>query len=373
MSEKLNIQDIARLANVSTGTVSRVLNNKPDVSPATRERILRIVEEQGYVPSSTAVGLVSGRSRLISVLVPALTWPLIPEMMVKVAEIVEGTPYEIVLYSISSSNHLSDCGKVIDRILATRLTAGMLAIFPGQSAQHLTHLQRQGFPVVLIDDQHAPVEGVPWIGVDNRGGAYEATRYLIALGHQRIACIQGPMKYKVSRDRYQGYQDALRDAGIPLDPALVLEGDFMLSGGRQGARELLARPKSERPTAIFAQSDLMAYGVMSAAAEFGLSIPKDISLMGFDDNPSSAHMQPALTTVQQPCTEMGQQAIELLLQLIEEPHLYYRQQPEDKKQDLTEYAPRIQLPTNLMIRDTCRKLSKRALQTPDRHQQAVSG
>ncbi|GCE16309.1 LacI family DNA-binding transcriptional regulator [Dictyobacter kobayashii] len=373
MAEKINIQDIARLANVSTGTVSRALNNKPDVNPETRERILRIVEEQGYVPSSTAIGLVSGRSRLISVLVPALTWPLVSELMLKVAEIVEASSYEIVLYSISSSNHLRDCGKVIDRILATRMTAGLLAIFPGQSAQHLTQLQRHSFPVVLVDDQNPPIEGIPWIGADNRGGAYEATRYLIGLGHQRIACIQGPMKYKVSNDRYQGYKDALQEAGIPLDPALVLEGDFMPVGGNKCARTLLTLPKAERPTAIFAQSDLMAYGVMSAASEFGLSIPKDISLVGFDDNPSSAHMQPALTTIQQPFGAMGQQAIELLLQLIEQPRLYYQGPYENKRQILSEHAPRIQLPTSLMIRDTCRKLPKRVSHTSYRHKQAMSG
>ncbi|GCE25078.1 LacI family transcriptional regulator [Dictyobacter alpinus] len=359
MAKKINIQDVARLANVSTGTVSRVMNNKPDVNPETRERILRIVAEQGYVPSVTATGLAVGHNHLISVLVPALTWPLIPEMMLKIAEIVEDSPYEIVLYSISSSNHLSDCGKVIDRILATRLTAGLLAIFPGQSAQHLTQLQRQGFPVVLIDDQNPPVEGIPWIGADNHGGSYKATHYLIALGHRRIAYIQGPMKYKVSRDRYQGYKDALQDAGVPLDPALVQEGDFMPTGGLHCAREFLARPKAERPTAIFAASDLMAYGVMSAAEEFNLSIPKDLSLIGFDDNPSSSHMRPALTTVQQPCTAMGQQAIELLLQLIKQSRMDHHQAYEIEKQILLEDTPRIQFPTSLVLRDTCKKLPKR--------------
>src|SRR5215469_4120419 len=136
MAEKLTIQDIARLANVSTGTVSRVLNNKPDVDPSTRERILQIVEERGYVPSITAAGLAVGRNRLISVLVPALTWPLVSELIGSVAEIVDALSYEIVLYSISTSNHERDCGRIIDRILATKLTAGLLAVFPGQSSQH---------------------------------------------------------------------------------------------------------------------------------------------------------------------------------------------------------------------------------------------
>jgi LacI family transcriptional regulator len=363
MAEKIKIQDIARLANVSTGTVSRVLNNKPDVDPITRERVLRIVEERGYVPSITAAGLAVGRNRLISVLVPALTWPLVSELMLKVAEIVDRTSYEIVLYSISTSNHDRDCGRVIDRILATRLTAGLLAIFPGQSAQHLRQLQQHGFPVVLIDDQNPPLAGIPWVGADNRGGAYEATRYLVGLGHRRIAYIQGPMKYKVSHDRYQGYKDALREAGVPLDPALVLEGDFMPTGGLSSARALFARPKSTRPTAVFAGSDLMAYGVMSAAAEIGLRIPKDISLVGFDDNPSSAHMRPALTTVRQPFPDMGQRAIELLLQLIEQARSAHPPSHENGRLPISEEAPRIQLPTSLVIRDTCKAPTKRASST----------
>ena len=357
MAEKITIQDVARLAKVSTGTVSRVLNNKPDVDPLTRERILRIVEERGYVPSITAAGLAVGRNRLISVLVPALTWPLVSELMLSVAEIVEETSYEIVLYSISTSNHERDCSRVIDRILATKLTAGLLAVFPGQSARHLTELHQHGFPVVLIDDQNPPVEGIPWIGADNRTGAYEATRYLIQLGHKRIAYIQGPMKYKVSHERYQGYCDALQEAALELDPLLVQEGDFMPTGGSSCARAFFTRPEAERPTAIFAGSDLMAYGVMSAAQECGLRIPEDITLVGFDDNPSSAHMQPALTTVKQPFSDMGQRAIQLLLHLIEQSRsARHGQSPHGV---LVEEAPRIQLPTSLVIRESCRALETR--------------
>ncbi|HET8913533.1 MAG TPA: LacI family DNA-binding transcriptional regulator [Ktedonobacteraceae bacterium] len=363
MAKKLTIQDIARLGNVSIGTVSRVLNNKPDVDPSTRERILRIVEEQGYVPSITAAGLAVGHNRLISVLVPALTWPMIPELMRSVAEIVDDLSYEIVLYSISSSNHERDCGKIIDRILATKLTAGLLAIHPGQSAQHLVELQKHRFPVVLIDDQNAPPDGIPWVGTDNYSGAYEATRHLLRLGHRRIATIQGPMKFKVSRDRYQGFCDALLEAGIPLDPELVLEGDFTFGGGKRCAQEFFERPLAERPTAVFAGSDQTAYGVIAAAEVCGLHIPDDIALVGFDDNPSSAHMQPALTTIRQPFSEMGQRAIRLLLSSIERSRPAHQKRIENGQQahDVIEEAQRIQLPTTLVIRDSCGASRKYAL------------
>ncbi len=231
MAEKLTILDIARIAGVSTATVSRVLNQKPDVDPATRERILRIMEEQGFIPNIAASGLAGRRSHLLGALVPSLTWPLVPELMRGIGEVVGSTSYELILYSITDVNHEKDRSDVIDRIVGTRLAAGLLAVFPGPSAKHLAELHSRDFPVVLIDDQGIPPEGTPWISVDNRVGAYEATRHLIRLGHRRIAHIQGPLKYQVSHDRYQGYCDALNEAGISLDPTLVREGDFMPPDG----------------------------------------------------------------------------------------------------------------------------------------------
>ncbi|GLV54241.1 hypothetical protein KDH_10890 [Dictyobacter sp. S3.2.2.5] len=168
---------------------------------------------------------------------------------------------------------------------------------------------------------------------------------------KRSAQIRSPGNNQVSHDRYDGYRDALQEAGIALDPALILEGDFEPSGGYSCAHALFARPLAERPTAIFAGSDLIAYGVISAAQECGLRIPSDIALIGFDDNPSSAHMQPALTTIQQPFAEMGRRAVELLLHLIDQscfPHWSQQDQP-----GLFCEIPRIQLPTSLKIRESC--------------------
>jgi LacI family transcriptional regulator len=354
MTDKLTIQDIARLANVSMGTVSRVLNNKPDVGPETRERILQIVNEQGYVPSITATGLAAGRNRLIGVLVPALTWPLIPELMRGVAEIADATSYEMVLYSISTSNHERDNSKFIDRILATKLTAGLLAIFPGQSTMHLAELHQHGFPLVLVDDQHPPTDGIAWVGTDNRKGAYEATMHLIQLGHRRIAHIQGPLKYMVSHDRYQGYCDALKQANIEFDPSLIREGDFMPTGGHSCASELFQLPPDQRPTAIFAGSDFMAYGVISAAETYGIRIPEDLALVGFDDNTLSTHMRPTLTTVRQPFYDMGQSAINLLLHLIEQAQSKRKKWYVSGHSDSTvEDGQHIHLPTELIIRASC--------------------
>jgi LacI family transcriptional regulator len=355
---KVTIQDIATQAGVSKATVSRVLNHKPDVDPVTRGRILRIVEELGFVPDIAATGLAAGRSRLIGVLVPSLTWPLIPEIMRGVAEIVEHTSYELVLYSISADTHDWDRSDVIDRILATRLVAGLLAIYPGQTAQHLRKLHRQGFPMVLLDDQEKPPEEIPWVGADQQVGAYEATRHLLQHGHRRIAHIQGPLKYKVSHDRYQGYCQALTEAGIALDPALVLPGDFLPTSGKECAHHLFSL--DERPTAIFAASDLMALGVFNAAEQYGLRVPEDLAVVGFDDIDLAAHMQPALTTVKQPLYEMGRRAVESLLQIVDAPHratdyLYTRQVLRARSSASAEEQASLHttLDTLLTIRESC--------------------
>ncbi|HEV2580564.1 MAG TPA: LacI family DNA-binding transcriptional regulator [Ktedonobacteraceae bacterium] len=356
MTKKLTIRDIAGLADVSTATVSRVLNQKPDVDPATRERILRIMEEQSFMPNIAASGLAGRRSHLLGVLTPSFTWPLIPELMRGISEVVDSTSYELILYSITDAND-KDPSDVIDRIVRTRLAAGLLAVFPGLSTRHLTELNSRNFPVILIDDQGIPPEGTPWISVENRPGAYEATRHLIRLGHRRIAHIQGPLRYQVSHDRYMGYCDALNEAGIAPDPILVREGDFLPRGGYISSNVFFDLPAEQRPTAIFAASDYMAYGAISAAEQRGLSVPEDMAVVGFDDNPTSAHMEPALTTVRQPFYELGRRATEMLLALVETPRyvngLNHNGRVLGAPSSTASESIRIKLPTSLIVRTSC--------------------
>jgi LacI family transcriptional regulator len=362
MPKKCTIDDIARLAGVSRTTVSRVLNHKLDVDSATRERILRIIEEQNFVPSTTASGLAGGRSRLIGMLIPAWAWPLISDLTPGIVEVVKQTQYELVLYSINDEDIERDRSEVINRLLATQLTAGLLAIFPNRASQHLTQLYKQGFPVVIIDDQEVQV--TPWVGADNTTGAYNAVRHLIKLGHRRIAHISGPSEYLVSHDRYNGYRQALLEADIPPDPALILEGNFLPPSGRTCASKLFELPPQKRPTAIFAASDQMAYGVLVAAEEYGLSIPQDVALVGFDDDAPSAHIRPALTTVRQPYCEMGQHSIELLLSMLDTStparskafSTKFKETSNEAtgEMPLTDTQPiRIQLPTTLIVRESC--------------------
>jgi LacI family transcriptional regulator len=365
MTKRLTIQDIARLAGVSHSTVSRVLNKKPDVDAATRERVLRVVEEHGFVPSQAATRLAGGRSQILGVLVPPLSWPyiegitqgaigaslqwpLVPEIMRGVTECISATSYELLLYSISQHKDHRD---IIQRILATQLISGLLAIMPADAADQLEAVHEQGLPVVLIDDQGAHPNSIPWVGTDNRYGAYLAVKHLLSLGHRRIGHIRG--LYACSEERFQGYCDALREAGIEPDPTLVLQGDFEPASGQVCARAFFAMP--ERPTALFVGNDQMAYGVLSVAQQLGVRIPEEMAVVGFDDIPLSAYIRPSLTTIHQPFFEMGQRAARLLLSLVNaQPALAQATQDGlPTEGNPPDAAVHIQLATSLTIRESC--------------------
>lgn len=351
MKQKLTIQDIARLAGVSKATVSRVLNHKPSVDAEIRERVMKVVNERGFVPSITATVLRGGRTQLIGVLAPPLTWPFVPEIMLGVAEVTESSAYEIVLYVISPARNHSD---VLDRILAMKLSAGLLAIMPNQLSSHLDYLYKQGLPVVTIEDQVAPIS-TPWIGIDNVSSAYEATRYLLGLGHTRIGHILGPAHYLCSNERYEGYSRALREAGLEPNPRLVWQGDFAPEGGRACAHQIFSLPPEERPSAIFAANDQTAFGVMEVAPQYGVRIPENLALIGFDDMMLAEFSRPGLTTIRQPLREMGATACRLLLSLIE-PKNYPFEQNGETFSGTGEGGSknlRLLLPTKLIVRESC--------------------
>jgi LacI family transcriptional regulator len=353
MAKKLTIRDIAQLAGVSRATVSRVLNQRPDVDRETRVRVLQVIEEHGYVPSIAAAGLAAGRTRLVGMLVPVFTWPILADLVRGITDELRQTSYELVLYTFNDEDLHRDRREVVNRLLSTQLTAGLLAVYPGPllSAQ-LTELYQQGVPVVIIDDQQ--VQATPWVRADNETGAYAAVKHLIELGHRRIAHIQGPADYLVTHDRHSGYLRALAEAGIAPEADLVLEGDFLPQSGYLCANRLFDLPDSQRPTAIFAAADQMAYGVMRAAEERGLGVPGDVALVGFDDDAPSAHILPPLTTVRQPAFEMGREGIRLLLAHLSE------LAEADLDLDLGSADRRTQapatiavLPTTLIVRSSC--------------------
>ncbi len=355
MQEKLTIQDIARLAGVSKATVSRVLNRNQSVSAELSKRVTRIIAENGFVPNATAIQLAGGRTRLIGVLAPPLTWPALPEILRGVAEYIERTSYEIVLYSINFERNHTD---VLDRILAMHMVSGLLAILPGELSPHVSKHFKQGLPLVMIDDQEQP-GAVPWVGIDNIVSAYQATQHLLELGYRRIAHMCGPEHYYCAQERYYGYCQALQDAGLTPDPSLLLQGQFDTQSGYSCASEFFRRDRDTWPDAMFVGNDQMTYGVLETLEEMGVRVPEDIAIVGFDDNLLSAYMRPPLTTIRQPFCKMGSTAIELLLTMIDPEHYAVSGErkssttfdPLEVQDALKQDRPlRVQLPTRLVVR-----------------------
>ncbi|HEX7737646.1 MAG TPA: LacI family DNA-binding transcriptional regulator [Ktedonobacteraceae bacterium] len=335
LARDITIFDVADEAGVSYSTVSRVVNNKSNVNPETRERVLRAMAQLGYVGNIPARSLAGGSARVVGLLVDHLNTSYMGEIIRGIDEALEANNYNLMLYTTHQR-------KTKESAYVTKLTRnladGLLLILPRNEKAYIDTLYQRRFPHVLIDYQGSNQQA-PSVITTNQQGAYDATSYFIASGHRRIGFITGHMELGCSRERLLGYQAALKDHGIALDPQLVCEGDFTQPLGYQCTRQLLSLPLP--PSALFASNDVMAFGAMEAAREHGLQLPRDLSIIGFDDIPQAAHTHPALSTVRQPLEEMGRSATNLLLKYIENP--------------LAEIE-RIELPTQLIIRESCQAL-----------------
>ncbi|HEY7413698.1 MAG TPA: LacI family DNA-binding transcriptional regulator [Ktedonobacteraceae bacterium] len=353
MARKLTIRDIAHLAGVSKSTVSRVLNNSANVDPLTRERIRRVIAERDFVPDGTALQLARGDRRLIGMLLPAL-WSFMTEIIQGVASVVEESGYEIILYS--SSGH-KDFRSVVDRVLTTNLTAGLLASIHTHSPQHLVTLFRRGLPVVMINMTAVRLD-VPWVSVDNAGGTHMATRHLLSLGHERIAFLFPCPDLPCFHDRYHGYCQALWEAGIEPNPMLAFYDDGSIV---KCLHEIQAM--SDPPTAIVVGNDYLAYSVIVELEKLGWRVPEDMAIVGFDDITPPFQSRIALTTVRQPFYEIGQCAAEMLLSLLDPRFVPSRNWWEFAVPHDTDWRTKakehvwpschIQLPLTLTVRNSC--------------------
>ncbi len=336
MKVSVNIFDVARYAGVSPATVSRVLNNHPNVKEETRKKVQAAIKELKYHPNISAQRLAGGKSRTIAVVIPH---------------------YEGLFYSYYAVEILRGVGMVCDALgldlllyVATRqrpdlpIAAGGV-IFADVLTQYecLKNTVERGIPTVVINNV---VDDIPvdCFAIDNRGGAKEAVEYLISLGHTKIAHITGDLRTQSASDRLMGYKEALLKAGIEIRPDYIQEGDFSRLSARIAAEKLIKL--SDRPTAIFVASDEMAVEVLFTLREHGINVPRDISIVGFDDNPVAVQAPVALTTVKQPLLEMAREAVEELHRIIENRkgrHIY-----------MSHVSPhRIYLHTELVIRNSC--------------------
>jgi LacI family transcriptional regulator len=330
----VRIQDVARAAGVSVSTVSRVLNGRDDVAAETHRRVQEIIDDLGYSSNLAAKSMRSHRTNVIGVIIFDLSLSFCLEVVRGIDLVVKAHTYDLMIFSSNRANHKDDPTwerKVVSQLNGS-IVDGIIAVTP------TTIELPTNSPLVTVD----PCDGgnFPSVLSTNREGTLEAVRYLIELGHQRIGFIGGRSSLLSARQRREGYEEAIQQAGLPLRPELYVEGDYSASKALVGARQLLTSP--QRPTAIMAANDATAFAVMDVASELQLRIPQDLSVIGFDNTPESAYTIPPLTTVDQSIVGLGGRAAELMIQLVE------------GKVVANELY---QLPTHLIVRESCQKLA----------------
>ncbi|MER5731511.1 LacI family DNA-binding transcriptional regulator [Streptomyces sp. NPDC002138] len=306
MTRPATLAEIAQEAGVSAPTVSKVLNGRADVAPATRERVEELLHRHGYQRRRGT----AQASPLLELVFHELESAWAMEVIRGVENVVREEGLSIVLSE--SSGRLSPGQSWVDGVLARRPT-GVLLVLSGLDPSQQRQLTARDIPFVVMDPAGDPGQEVPAVGTTNWDGGLAATRHLLDLGHRRIGLISGPGRMMCSRARAGGYRAALDMAGVAHDPELVRAGDFHHEAGRRAGLELLSLP--DRPTAVFAGNDLQALGLYEAARELGLRIPEDLSVVGFDDLPLARWVGPPLTTVRQPLTAMAEVAARMVIDL----------------------------------------------------------
>jgi LacI family transcriptional regulator len=325
----VTIQDVAKTAGVSVSTVSRVLNGKIDVASETQDRIRSVIDDLGYTTNLAARSMRSFKKNMVGLIMPDIAYPFAIEVMKGVNQAIAQSEFDLLVYTtgdVRKSGRASHEQKYVS-LLSNSITDGVIIVAP------VTGEFSTDAPIVSIDPLMSDPD-YPSVHATNYKGAMEAMEHLLNLGHKRIGFISGRAELESANRRLKGYRDALETAGLPVDERLIAPGDYTTETGAKCARELLSL--ENRPTAIFASNDQAAMGVYQVAAEFGLRIPQDISVIGFDNIMESKYLR--LTTVDQFISEMGFVATQMLIKLI-------------NGESLTEQT--YQMQTQLVIRNSC--------------------
>ncbi|HEX2914734.1 MAG TPA: LacI family DNA-binding transcriptional regulator [Chloroflexia bacterium] len=309
----ITIQDVAREAGVGVGTVSRVINNSPAVKPATREKVQAAIERLKYSPDPIARSMIARRTDSLGVIVPFFTRPFSIEVLRGIQVASTQLNRELIIYNVETDEQRE---LYYSRLPMRRKVDGLLVISLPMDDRTAQSLLSEGIPTVLIDSYNAFLTSVV---VNNVEGAYQAVKCLLRNGHRRIGfingIIEGHFKFNVANDRLIGVHRAFGEAGIPFEPELMATAEWNREGGRRAALELLQLPKP--PTAIFAASDIQAVGVLEAARSLNVSIPEQLSLIGFDGIELSDILE--LSTMQQPMQQMGELGVARVMEQIENP------------------------------------------------------
>lgn len=329
----MDIREIARRAKVSTATVSRAINHVPTVDPQLAKRVWKVVEELGYYPNTQARALVSGRSRIFGLIISEITNPFFPEIVQVFEQIAVQHQYEILL---TSTGHDPKRVETAVRRMIERRVEGVAVLTFGMEEFLLEDLKLRNVPLVFADVGVARPH-VSNIRIDYLHGIRQAVQHLAAFRHRKIAFISGPMRLKSAEARQQAFLRSMEEIHLDADRRLIVEGDHTIEGGISALGQLLSGPT--RPTAVICSNDMTALGVMRKSYEDGISIPRDLSVIGFDDIRLAQFVLPALTTVQMSQSELARLAFHALLAEV---------QRDSPSPEGTEY----QLTTHLVLRES---------------------
>jgi LacI family transcriptional regulator len=303
----MNIREIAKRARVSTATVSRTINRLPSVRPQLARRVWKVVEELGYFPSTQARALVSGRSRIFGLIVSEITNPFFPEIVHVFEDIAVQHNYEILM---TSTVHDPERMKSSVRRLLEHRVEGVAVMTFGMEESLLDDLKLRNVPLVFVD-VGPPRPRVSNIRIDYLHGIRQAIQHLAAMRHERIAFITGPLSLKSAVARRDAFVQSMSEIGTDVDPQLIVEGNHTLEGGEEAFTKLLAL--GSRPTAVLCSNDMTAIGVMRKCHSEKISVPRDLSVVGFDNIRFSEYILPPLTTIEMSQAELGRLAFQALL------------------------------------------------------------
>lgn len=309
------LQDVAADADVSISTVSRVLNHPEMVEPTTRARVRTSIDELGYRPNRAArrLGITEGRTHLLGVVIPDIENPFYSTIIRAVEEVAYSRDYAVIL---CNSGEDDERERFYLNVLQEESADGVILPPSTQGARMKSDLKELDLPVVCFD-RRLPGDPFDTVVVDNKAGARQMTRHLLDLGHRRIGFLGGPASLSTSTERADGYREAVRTAGLPVDENLMVLGPPGRRTGRTHSQRLLQ--ETSPPTALFAANNQIALGTFEGLRDLGVQVPDDVAVAGFDDAPWASFLDPPLTTVRQPTYEMGRRAAELLFSRIDDP------------------------------------------------------
>lgn len=307
----VTIKDVAREVNVSVTTVSRVLNNKPDVSEETRKRVKEAIKKLGYNPDNIARGLVLRKTNTIGLIIPDINNPFFPEIVKGIERKAKEEGYSLILCNTDNSKEEE---REALALLRSKKVDGIILSFSIENQEVLKELEEEEYPVVQID-RRITGSRYPAVTIDNKKSAYIATEYLIKQGHKEIAHVTGDLSTDTALARLEGFKMALANYKVPFREEWVLEGDYSKGSGKELMERIIKL--KHRPTAIFFANDLMAFGAYETIHNYNYRIPEDFSIVGHDNIEITSFVKPGLTTMDQPKYQLGAIAVEKLINLIE--------------------------------------------------------